>query len=179
MTQNDQLYRGDTARTVRDGEGSSGTVHLTGAQGEHIIALGPRAGVIRSPRDRQCARARGDGAGPCRFIIGVISGGQRKGSSVVGELQGHCYIHQRGIKNLPTDKEKSFIIQIACRGIHETRNGGVRGGRDRSIRDRKGESSAIKSTRVQRYHVVHLWPCPGGIGTEANQQNARAETVTP
>ena len=100
----DQLYRGDTDRTVRDGEGSSGTVDLAGTQDEHIIALRPRAGAIRSVRDRQCARARGDGAGPCRFIIGVISGGQLKGSGVVGELQGHCYIHQRGIKNLPTDK---------------------------------------------------------------------------
>src|SRR5215475_3717603 len=41
LTQNDQLYRGDTTRTIRDGEGSSGTVKLTGAQDEHIIALGP------------------------------------------------------------------------------------------------------------------------------------------
>jgi hypothetical protein len=39
----DQLYRGDTDRAVRDGEGPSGTVKLTGAQDEHIIALGPRA----------------------------------------------------------------------------------------------------------------------------------------
>ena len=111
------------------------------------------------------------------LVIGILIGGQLKFIGIVGKLQSHAYIHQGGMKNLPTAKQKGVIIQITRGGVHETRNGGVGGGRDWPIRDREGTVGAIKITRFQRDHVVHLWPCSGGIGTGANRQNARVETV--
>jgi hypothetical protein len=57
-----QLKRGDSECAIRNGEGPSGTIKLTGTQGDHIIYLGPAAGPER--RSRHSQRARAEGIGP-------------------------------------------------------------------------------------------------------------------
>src|SRR6059036_1230647 len=42
-------------------------------------------------------------------------------------------------------------------------HGGSRGGGDGAVRNAERVIGTIKVTRVQREHVMHLWPCPSGI----------------
>src|SRR5437879_6376533 len=103
---------------MRDREGAVGAIKSTGVQRDHIVHLWPRPGDIGTGANRQNARAEMVAPRGCTYSVGgtASSRGERKGVSLVGELDGRCTC-QSWMKHRPTRKRKRFIIHIICRGL--------------------------------------------------------------